>query len=395
MNAWSQTYPLSEGAGLRVRQASGPVTIVAGDTREVKVTATCKDDVDLQEYIEAGSTATGIQVEIKARRWLWAGVPSIRLDIEVPRGTSCNVESGSGSVEISATGAPVQIETGSGSVKVAEVGHTTIETGSGMIQGWNVDGSVSAETGSGMVEFARVNGSLTADVGSGAVNARQINGDLRVDTGSGALVAEDVNGRVELDTGGGSVVVQRVRGGSLTVDTGGGPIQLKAIDVTELEVDTGSGSAEVELAQVYPGGSYQVNTGYGGIVVALPPTADVRLRAEASSGRIVRTGLDFRVVHEDAGELEAVLNQGRAEMVLEAGSGGIRLVPLQGAPAAPQTGDGGLSEAGARIVEAVKDDPAVESSEQLRRILAMVEEGKLTPEEALELLRALDEEEPA
>lgn len=43
-------------------------------------------------------------------------------------------------------------------------------------------------------------------------------------------------------------------------------------------------------------------------------------------------------------------------------------------------------------MRAVSGDPALESSDQLRRVLAMVEQGKLTPEEAEEILRALDEE---
>lgn len=43
----------------------------------------------------------------------------------------------------------------------------------------------------------------------------------------------------------------------------------------------------------------------------------------------------------------------------------------------------------------IRQDAALSSSEHVRRVLEMVEEGKLSPEDALELLRALDEEEPA
>ena len=386
MRTWEQKYPLAEGAGVYIHQHAGPVQIVGSRTLEVNVTASCKEEVDFGEFLEIQQTGKGLVIEVKSRRWSWAGTPAVRLDVIVPESTTCSVESGSGSVEVTGTSAPVRIETGSGDVKIASVGQTAIETGSGAVQGWRINGSVSAETGSGTVEFREVNGALSLDVGSGAVSARQINGDLRVDTGSGSLLVEEVGGRVELDTGSGGVSVRRVHGSSLTVNTGGGSMQLREIDVAQLAVDASSGGVDAELAQVYPGGSYVITTGSGGVTVALPPNADLSVRADAPSGRVSHSGLNLRVVHEGAGEFEAVMGQGRARLTLEAGSGGVRLLPYAGA---------GLSEAGARVVESVKDDPALESSDQLRRIVKMVEEGKLTPQEALELLRALDEEEPA
>ncbi|HYF93902.1 MAG TPA: DUF4097 family beta strand repeat-containing protein [Symbiobacteriaceae bacterium] len=397
MKTWSQTYPLAEGAGVHVHQHAGPVQVVGSQTPEVTVTASCKEEIDFGEFLEIQQTGQGLVVEVKARRWSWSGTPAIRLDVTVPEGTSCSVESGSGAVEVVGTGAPVRIETGSGDVNIATVGHADIETGSGAVKGSQINGSVSAETGSGSVDFTAVNGALSLEVGSGAVAARQINGDLRVDTGSGSVVVEDVGGRIELETGSGKVSVRRVHGASLTVDSGGGSVHLREIDVAQLSVDGSSGGVEAELAQVYPGGTYEITTGSGGVSVALPPTADLTVRAESPSGRVSTTGLNLRVIHEEAGEFEAVIGQGRARLTVEAGSGGVRLMALaggSGAAPAPAS-DPTLSEAGARVVESVKDDPALESSEQLRRIVEMVEAGKLTPQEALDLLRALDEEEPA
>jgi len=386
MKSWSQTYPLAQGASVHIQQQSGPVRVVGTAGAEVKLTVSCKDDLDVAEHIEVHQTEQVLGLAVKPK-W-WGGTPSLKLELEVPQGTACNVESGSGPVEIAATLAPVGIETGSGSIRLTDVGHAEIETGSGSVEARNVNGSISAESGSGTAEFAAINGTLSLEVGSGQVVARQINGDLRIETGSGALRVEDVAGRVDLETGSGGVYVRRVRGSALHVDSGGGPMQLKEIDVAQLEVDTGSGGAEIELLQIYPGGTYSATTGSGGLVVALPPNANVRVRAEAESGRISRAGLNFRVLHESAGEFEGVLNEERAQLTLEAGSGGVRLEPCQRA-AAP------LSPAGAQVMQSVKDDPALESSDQLRRIVAMVEEGKLTPQEAEELLRALDEEEPA
>lgn len=393
MNVWSQTYPLAEGAGLRVLQRAGLVQItgVPGG-REVKLTASSLARPDLQEYISVTEGAADLTVEVKPRGLAWAfgGGPSIKLELEVPVGTACQVESGSGAVEIDSTAAAVRIETGSGGVKVLNVGSTEIETGSGPVHGHNINGSVSAETSSGGMDFGNVNGSVTLETGSGPVTVRQIRGAVRLETGSGSLLVEDVNGQVDLETGSGNVRVCRVQGPSLSLDNGGGGVQIREIDVAELDVETGSGGVEVALPRLHTGGSYGVSTGSGTITVAIPPTADVTVSAEAPSGRITRTGLNFRVLHEERGELEAVLNGGRAQLRIEAGSGAIQLTPYIGPAAAP-----GLSPAGAQVVEAVKGDTALETSDQLRRIVLMVEEGKLTPQEAEELLRALDEEEPA
>lgn len=392
MSVFTQTYAMPEGASLRVLQQSGQVLITGlSGAREVKLTASSTTRPDLQEYITVTEGNAGLTVEVKPRGLAWAfgGGPSIKLELEVPVGTACSVEAGSGPVEVTSTAAAVRIETGSGAVKVLNVGPAEIETGSGTVHGHNINGSVSAETSSGGMDFGNVNGPVTLETGSGPVTVRQIRGAVRLETGSGSLLVEDVNGQVDLETGSGNVRVCRVQGPSLSLDNGGGGVQVREVDVAELSVESGSGGVEVALPRLHPGGSYTVSTGSGTVTVTLPPTADVTVHAEAPSGRITRTGLNLRVVHEERGELEAVLNGGQAHLQLEAGSGAIQLAPYIGPTSA------GLSPVGAQVMESVKGDTALETSDQLRRIVLMVEEGKLTPQEAEELLRALDEEEPA
>jgi DUF4097 and DUF4098 domain-containing protein YvlB len=389
---------MTEGAGLRVLQKNGEVRISGvPDSHQVKLTASSLTRPDVADYISVTEDQGVMTVEVKAGSglaWVLGGGPSIKLDLEVPVGTACTVDSGSGPVEIRSTAAAVQIDTGSGPVKVLNVGTARIETGSGPVHGHNISGAVSAETGSGDMDFGNVNGTVSLETGSGPVTVRQVRGAVRLETGSGSLVVEDLLGSAELETGSGGVRISGVRGGNLTVDNGGGPVQLRAIDVAELEVETGSGGVEVELVRVHPGGTYGVASGSGGVSVTLPPTADVTVYAEASSGRVAWSGLDLRVKHEERGELEAVLNGGQAQLRVEAGSGGIRLGPLSGAHLAPPQAPV-LTPAGAQVMGAVKGDPALETSDQLRRIVQMVEQGKLTPQEAEELLRALDEEETA
>ena len=188
-------------------------------------------------------------------------------------------------------------------------------------------------------------------------------------------------------------------------------MQLKAIDVTTLEVDTSSGRVEAELLAIAPNGSYDIDTGSGGVDIALPAGADLTVEVDSGSGRITYTGLPLQVHHSESGELEAQLGKGGPTLSIDSGSGAVVLRPAQAgaqegalavpplpgeparppmppqppAPPAPPAPE-------ARVMQAVSGDPALEGSDQLRRVLAMVEQGKLTPEEAEEILRALDEE---
>jgi hypothetical protein len=171
--------------------------------------------------------------------------------------------------------------------------------------------------------------------------------------------------------------------------------------VGQLDVDASSGRVEVDLAAVHPGGSYEIETGSGGAVVSLPPSAGLRVNVEASSGRIIQTGLPLQTLRSGRGELEAILGDGSATLSIESGSGTVELRPYAGSvPAVPEPpvppappAPPEVPVAGEKLLQALQSDPALESSDQLRRVLAMVEAGKLSPEEAEAILLALDEEE--
>lgn len=417
MATWEQTYPLSPGGGVQIEQRSGRVQVLGWDQPQVKVTATSRSDEDIAERLEVHAHHNGIHIRVKARIGIFLfDLGNIDLQIMVPVGASCSVESGSGPIEVRGTLAPLQAETGSGRIEVLGVAHASLEAGSGAIRAEKVNGAVEVETGSGAIEVIEINGSATVETGSGHVVARKIKGALKVETGSGHLEVAEVFGRVELETGSGGAAISQVKGDYLGFDTGGGAARLSGIDVSHLEVDASSGRVELELAAVYPGGNYSIDTGSGSVAVTIPVNAGLEVRADTSSGRVNHEGLPFQSVVADRGQFRGVLNGGGAILVIDAGSGGVQLRPGQPAgarPSAPVTASvaavppapvapAALPAAPCvppvppvhqALGAAVKDDPALEHSEQLRRIVAMVEAGKLTPDEAEALLRALDDEE--
>lgn len=98
--------------------------------------------------------------------------------------------------------------------------------------------------------------------------------------------------------------------------------------------------------------------------------------------------LELKVPHGTPLQIEAGsgpidVTATRAPVRIETGSGNVQILP------------GAASDSLAQTMRKVNEDAALANSEQMRRILLMVEEGKLTVEAAEALLRALDEEESA
>jgi len=201
----------------------------------------------------------------------------------------------------------------------------------------------------------------------------------RVCSGSGPVVVTGTLAPVELETGGGSVMLEDV--GAVTLETGSGDVLIRRVD-GPVEVETGSGRVEVELVRVRSGAAYRIETGSGGVTVAIPTNADLSIDLEAGSGSIDSGGLALTRVHRDDHELEAQLGRGGARLSVETGSGGISLRPY----AAPQ------ASTPPQLRQVIQQDAALQTSEQVQRILVMVEQGRLSPDEAEAILRALDEE---
>ena len=193
----------------------------------------------------------------------------------------------------------------------------------------------------GDVRVMNVDSKLFIDLGNGAVVTSDTRGDLDIDTGSGSVRVARATGSVTIDTGSGGVSVHDVRGGPLSIDTGSGGVEASVLDVPKLSVDTGSG--RVELGEVIAASVHidtgsggvavgllkaidelDVDTGSGGVEVRMPRDAGAMLALEAGSGSL-DVDLPMTSVHRDQGELRGQVGDGRGRIVIETGSGGIRV----------------------------------------------------------------------
>ena len=200
---------------------------------------------------------------------------------------------------------------------------------------------VSVYLGVGEAKIENVEGDLYVDVSAAPVTATHTRGRLSLDTGSGEVRVTDAQGEVDLDTGSGSVEVNGIRGPRLTMDTGSGRVRGTDVVADEIELDTGSGS--VRLAQVQSkritldsgSGSVEldlrsdvesvrIESGSGGVTLGIPESLGAAIRIDTGSGGI-DTDIPIQVRKTERNFLSGTIGDGKGEISIETGSGGVRL----------------------------------------------------------------------
>lgn len=116
------------------------------------------------------------------------------------------------------------------------------------------------------------------------------------------------------------VIVRVPRGTALTVRHGVG--EITAADLAaDLDLDICSGPVRVEGLD----GDLRIDTGSGGIDLRLPPQASAQLTAETGSGTIHVDLPGVRLRWQERNEVAFHIGAGGARVVLDAGSGSIRI----------------------------------------------------------------------
>ena len=200
---------------------------------------------------------------------------------------------------------------------------------------------VSVFLGVGEAKIENVEGDLYVDVSAAAVTSTRTRGRLSLDTGSGEVRVTDAQGEIDLDTGSGSVEVNGIRGPRLTMDTGSGRVRGTDVVADEIELDTGSGS--VRMAQVQSkritldsgSGSVEldlrsdvelvrIESGSGGVTLGVPESLGAAIRIDTGSGGI-DTDIPIQVRKAERNSLSGTIGDGKGEISIETGSGGVRL----------------------------------------------------------------------
>ena len=194
---------------------------------------------------------------------------------------------------------------------------------------------------------------------------------LRIDNGYGETEVNGLAAReIRVGVGAGTVQCIQTRG-SLDVNVGAGKIAVLAHSGLA-RADSGTGDVMLDIAELVEG-DYRVDVGLGKAEVRLPAGHQVHVRASSGIGK-------SRIEYPSAGEDSAIrlrLNSGIGEVsvkVRDSGPGPAEGVTPAGQPR-PQRGS--RQAAGRRL-----------ESEELR-VLQMLEQGKITPQDAADLIAAL------
>jgi hypothetical protein len=187
----------------------------------------------------------------------------------------------------------------------------------------NVEGDVSVRVHTANLTTTRTKGRLNLDTGSGEVNVTDAEGDVTLDSGSGSVTVSGVRGReLTMDTGSGEVRASTVEVEVLGLDTGSGGVTLRGVKARDLSVDTGSGSVEIELLSDVE--RMGVDSGSGGITIGVPSALGAELDIETGSGGI-DVDIPITLRRTARRHLTGSIGDGKGRMVIETGSGSIRL----------------------------------------------------------------------
>lgn len=202
-----------------------------------------------------------------------------------------------------------------------------VHLGVGGVAVANVDGDLRVDCAAGGVEAEGTRGHLSIDTGSGGVEVKNAMGMVDIDTGSGGVSVSDFTGReLSVDTGSGSVRLATVKADArISVDTGSGRVEAIGVRTPKLDIDTGSGGVLVQLAATVD--DLMIDTGSGSVTVEAPSTLDARITLSTGSGGL---DVDFPLqsLNRDDDSLTGTIGRGTGRVVIETGSGRIRLTKV-------------------------------------------------------------------
>lgn len=166
-------------------------------------------------------------------------------------------------------------------------GSVNAETGGGNVKADGIHGNLSARTAGGDITIGTVDGNARCATAGGKITANLVRGEANFETGGGDLSAQEVGGLVHASTMAGSIRIRRA-GSAVIASTGGGPIDVgQAQGVVTAKNSAGPvqvGSAKgvrcesvgaVHLDNI--SGSMRVTTAIGSIIASLlagKPIAD-------------------------------------------------------------------------------------------------------------------------
>lgn len=293
---------------------SGPQPQSGGVTRTVTVTQPVTS-VNVQSYGASVQVTGGpvSHVEVAETIGPGEGTPPVAAAVHDGQlsvgGSACNTWEQCVSFTVTVPrDVAVTVASGGAPVTVSDVATVNLDSDSGSMNVSRIDGPVAATTDGGPLTLTDVTGPVQADSGGGSLTATDVTATTAILTsGGGPAQVTGSIGTLGVYTDGGSADVRLTTApGTVTVDTGGGPGTLavpNAVPTPKATVSTDGGSARVTGSILGLG----VYTGGGPADVGLATAPDsVTIDTDGGSGALAVPGGPYALTLDGDGGSQSV-----------------------------------------------------------------------------------------
>lgn len=228
-----QSFDVGPTPLLVVNSFAGNVTVRSHDQNSIQVTATKRargQSALARIQVQIQPTDQGVEIKTDPASATLSNT-SVEFDILVPAGTSVDIETGAGQVEVHGLTGTERVQTGAGEIILRDA-----------------VGEVDAHTGAGTVDLSGGTGRVRLDTGAGSIVFRGApQGDYQFQSGVGSItiwLPADAGADLDLTTGFGNVTVDFAVQGQVTGREVKGTIGSGA--QATIQAHTGTGSIEVK-----------------------------------------------------------------------------------------------------------------------------------------------------
>ncbi|HEY7101964.1 MAG TPA: DUF4097 family beta strand repeat-containing protein [Mycobacteriales bacterium] len=228
------TFDTPQPVDLRIRAASGTVSVTAADTTTSTVEVTPLDDSarDLAENTAVRLDGDRLTVEMP-ERLVGFSLRRRRVDITITVPTGSSLTSRTASARVTATG---------------RYAAATVNTASGQVSLDTVDGDAEVHCASGDVTIGSARATRVHSA-SGQVRIDRAGGDIEVHSASGQIRIGVAEGSVNAKTASGDITVEDARTGTVSLNAASGDLHIgvRAGVTAHLDVSSVSGRIRSDL----------------------------------------------------------------------------------------------------------------------------------------------------
>jgi hypothetical protein len=179
--------------------------------------------------------------------------------LTVPESSSISIERGMGSIAIKNIKNEINIEKAMGNLVVQDVANVIVEKIGGNFAARNALGDINVEKIGGNLVLENI-GTFSGDKTGGSCFIKDLHGDFILEKAGGGLRGQDIEGKTMIERVGGSFIARSL---TLAKDLHvGGSIHLKDVDFEKMDLSMkAGGSVELAIGQAFTGAKFFMKSG--------------------------------------------------------------------------------------------------------------------------------------